>query len=181
MFFSSGCTFSDAVRRRRIAFWKMIETKSIASADIYVSQSIACLDDSMELALVLKGGIVVNESCILHGCQCVGASFVKYLPAASLQRWVYISKSFVRTQTKRAKAIIDVLQALPAKANKWKLVDIAEVQRRASRSQVSALAFVTEKERRTVAALGLVKNKLVGNEICLFLRRCDLANSMLVQ
>ena len=91
-----------------------------------------------------------------------------------------MSKSILATEPQKSKIILDVLEQV-GKKKKWKLVKLTELQRRAAAKQCSALALVTKRERRTVAALTTVQNKLIGKEIAVFLQRHDFKQSLIAQ
>ena len=85
-----------------------------------------------------------------------------------------MSKSFLAPELQESKIILDVLEQVGQK-KKWKRVKLEELQRRA------ALAVVTERERRTVAALSIVQNKFLRKETAVFLQPHDLRKSLIAQ
>ena len=91
-----------------------------------------------------------------------------------------MSKPFLATEPQKSKIILDVLEQVGQK-KKWKRVKLTELQRRAAAKQCSALAFVTERERRTVTALSIVQNKFLRKEIAVFLQPHDLRKSLIAQ
>ena len=144
VFVCQHCNFPRELLDRRLSFWKMVETCSLAAADVYVSPSATSASDAVKLAVALKGGIVMNSTWFEQGSKCDGAATLAYLPTVTLQRWVYMSKSFLATEPQKSKIILDVLEQV-GKKKKWKLVKLTELQRRAAAKQCSALAFVTER------------------------------------
>ena len=93
---------------------------------------------------------------------------------------VYMSDACVAAEHRKASIILNVLEGTGIK-KKWKFVTLPELRRRAAKSQTQALAFVTDLERRTVGVLAIVQNKLLGDEVAIFVERQYRASSLPAQ
>ena len=179
-FVSPECQFDQKLLDRRFLCWEMTQTQFLIDAHVYVSPSASCTSPDVRLVVALQGGVIMNSTCFKYGSKHDGAAVVAYLPSISLQRWIYMSEAFVAAERRKASIIFNVLKETGIK-KKWKFVTLPELRRRAAKSQTQALAFVTDLERRTVGDLATVQNKLLGDEIAVFLERQDWASSLPAQ
>ena len=179
-FVSPECHFGQKLLDRRFLCWEMTQTQLLTDANVYVSPSASCTSPDVRLVVALKGGVVMNSTCFKYGSKRDGAAAVAYLPSISLQRWIYMSDAFVAAEHRKASIILNVFEGTGMK-KKWKFVTLPELRRRAAKSQTQALAFVTDLERRTVGDLATVQNKLLGDEIAIFIERQDWASSLPAQ